>query len=81
MAAKHRQGTSASPDGRLEDRLASTVEALRERQLRLARLSDRVRRSRGEHDFVEVVDAAMALDAATAQARSWHAGRSPGADS
>jgi hypothetical protein len=81
MAAKHRQGTSASPDGRLEDRLASTVEALRERQLRLARLTEHVRRAPGEQDFVEVVDAAMALDAATAQARSQQARRSQGAGS
>jgi hypothetical protein len=81
MAAKHRQATSAFADGRLEDRLAPTVEALRERQLRLARLTEHVRRAPGEQDFVEVVDARMALDTATAPARSWHAGRSPGAGS
>jgi hypothetical protein len=81
MAAKHRQATSASPDGPSEHRLARTVEALRERRLRLARSAERVRRAPGEHDFVEVIDAAMALDAATAQARSQQAGRSPGAGS
>jgi hypothetical protein len=60
----------------LEDRLAPTAEALRERRLRLARLTERVRRAPGEQDFIEVVDAAMALDAATVQARRQQAGRS-----
>ena len=77
MAAKHRQATSASADGRLEHRLSRTVEALRERQLRLARLSGRLRRAPREHDFVEVVDAAMTLDGA----RSRQVGRSPEARS
>jgi len=75
MAAKHRQATSAFPDGRMEDRLARTVQALRERQLRSARLSERLRRAPAQHDVVEVVDAA------TVQARSLQAGRSPGAGS
>jgi hypothetical protein len=75
MAAKHRQATGALPDGRLQDRLAPPREALRERQLRLARLTERVRRAPGEQDFIEVVDAAMALDAAIAQAHRQQAGR------
>jgi hypothetical protein len=58
--------------------LARTVEVLRERRARLARSAERVRRAPAEHDFVEVVDAAIAVDAAVEaveQARSRQAGR------
>ena len=82
MAAMERQATSAFPDGRrLEDRLARTVEALRERRLQLARLTERVRHAPGEQDPVEVIDAAMAVDAATARARHQQAARAQRAGS
>jgi len=77
MAAMERQATGAFPDGRhLEDRLARTVEALRERRLRLARLAELARHAPGEQDPVDVIDAAMAVDAATAQVHHGEAERS-----
>jgi hypothetical protein len=58
--------------------VARTVEVLRERRRRLARSAERHRRAPAEHDVVEVVDAAMAVDAAVEaveQARGRQAGR------
>jgi hypothetical protein len=67
MAQEYRLATSRPLDGRLEHRLvARTVQVLRDRRVRR---TERVQRAPREQDFVEVVETAMALDVAAAQAR------------
>ena len=67
MAVEY-QATSTPTVGRLEDRLAHTVRVLRARRVRLARLGERARTGPGEQDFIEIIDAATAVEATTARA-------------
>jgi hypothetical protein len=67
MAQEYRLATSRPFESRLEHRLvARTVQVLRDRRVRR---TERVRRAPREQDFVEVVEAAMALDVAAGEAR------------
>jgi hypothetical protein len=58
---------SASADARIERRLGRAIRVLEGRRARLEHSMERFRRAPGEQDFIDVIDAAAAADAAAAQ--------------